>query len=430
MNSFSILERGVRPFVSAVEKTLSKPQCKHLEEYLLGLMLPTDRRRKSIAAINGMVGRTDQSSLNRFINSPVGEQIANSWTKDLVNRIGKRRVILVIDDTLNKHPWAKKMEGVSSFFDHCEGKYVDAHQFVTSVLIIEKTQEEIPFLCRPYKKIDDFLNGCTCKLCLRLPNRMEQLGFVKCRCKNCNASEFKTKNQLAAEIIELARKNFNVVSVTFDSWYLCPTTLDCLKGIPVVSELKSNRWIHPYGSASPPEFPLVHSGTRYKKRMRLCGWEKLDGYAEKTLTGGKFTLRHSKCLKKFKLEYHCKLWISKEQCISILILYDPDKHEFKYLMCTDVNISKKRMLFLWRMRWKIEEVHRESKGLGLGEYQLRKLCSVLIHGQLTFIAYFLLKRLMAKGKEFFGETVNTIGECSRMIKRTLFRPKEKISWGC
>ena len=73
-----------------------------------------------------------------------------------------------------------------------------------------------------------------------------------------------------------------------------------------------------------------------------------------------------------------------------------------------------------RIRWRIEEFHKDVKDLGLGEYQLRELRAVLIHGHIALVAYSLLKALLEDSVRLFGMALSTIGECSRAVKEMLF----------
>ena len=331
-----------------------------------------------------------------------------------------------------EHPDAECIEGVASFsitvLEICFGSSI-CH-FYTSILVTADTHEIIPFLCCPYQKIEEFLNGCKCKRCREIPHRMGQLGIKPCKCKKCMVTEFKTKNQLANQIIEKGLQNFNILAVSFDSWYLCEPTHEQLKNTLFVSEFKSNRWIHP-GNIR-PDFSKFHGGNRHKKRLKKCGWNKLDIYAEKMLKEGLFQFREMKeeknSLERFTLQYLTTLWISSEHRVSVLILFDPEEKEFKYLMSNNLDATADKIIQLWRIRWMIEEFHKDAKDLGLRGYQLRKLCSVLIHGQLTFVAYSLLKRFVGSSEKIFGFGLHTIGECSRSLKQLLFYVIPKMRW--
>lgn len=60
--------KNIKKILGPIERALSKPQRTHYETYVLGMMLPNDKRRKSVNAIIELVGIKNQSSLNRFLN--------------------------------------------------------------------------------------------------------------------------------------------------------------------------------------------------------------------------------------------------------------------------------------------------------------------------------------------------------------------------
>ena len=154
--------------------------------------------------------------------------------------------------------------------------------------------------------------------------------------------------------------------------------------------------------------------------MKALGWAKLDQYAAQKLTAGEFTKRKStKTLKKFDLYLLTKMWLNPTQEVSVLLLYSSKSRKFKYLVSANKDRALGEFLSLWRDRWRIEEFHKDAKSLGLGEYQLRRLCSVLIHGQLTFIACSLLKQILACAEGILNGAPKTVGECSLALKRLL-----------
>lgn len=408
---------------------LSKPQRKHLTEYVMGLMLPPETRRKSVNSINELIGGGNQSSLNRFLNRLDPVALRDAWISYLKKVIGNREVYLITDDTLLDHEDSTKMEGVASFFDHANGRYVNAHQFVTSVLVIAETGEIVPFVLTPYRKVEEFLGGCECKNCMQIPHRFSQLGAKKCRCGGCHVEDFKTKNVIAREIQETAYRDFNVVGRTFDSWYLSDeTTIDRRL---YVSELKSNRWINPSHAAV--KFSDLHSGKYRRSAIRKAGWRKIEDYAKELLKMGSFADRTDSTgvLNRFGQYCQARVCLHSGDRISLLILYDRSEEKFKYLVSNILNITPEKMLYVWGIRWSIEEFHKDAKDLGLGEYQLRKLHTVLIHGQITYMAYSLLKSLAASGTSIFGRCLKTIGECSRKLKALLFFvPRLRLKWTC
>ena len=129
-------------------------------------------------------------------------------------------------------------------------------------------------------------------------------------------------------------------------------------------------------------------------------------------------------------EAHNHLWVGgchlhDGEHVALFILHDPISDEYKYLVTNNLCATIEEVIRLWRIRWFIEEFHKDAKDLGLGEYQLRKLKAVLIHGRLLQMAYSLLKSLASRGEQIFGQRIATIGECSRKLKELLFYTTRK-----
>ena len=436
MSRVDKLMKLFKKLLKPIEKDLSKPQRTHYETYVMGMMLPNDKRRKSINAINELVGIKDQSSLNRFLNGSKGEVAKGNWNNELSNRLKNRKVALVLDDTILEHPYSEKMEGVGSFYDHSKKQSIDGHQVVTATLVDIETKEMHPLDITPYLKVENFLNGCNCKRCRQVQHRVSQLGVKPCRCKKCKIMDFQTKIQIAQRIILAAKTKFDVVFVLMDSWYASDDMLDTIGNITYVSELKNNRWVYKLehsasGIRDVPEFPRIHTGSRYQKMARKLGWAKIKEIAEEALNDGRFidrTDNHTEnMLVNFTKEYPLNLAFTNGRILNIRMFYNPKDKEFKFLCSNKLDLASEDFITLWRMRWQIEEFHKDVKDLGLGEYQLRKLKTVLIHGHIAIVAYCLLKEFLANSVEFFGQVLHTIGECSRKIKELLFYRHTRIN---
>ena len=423
MGSISMVRDTIAKFVEKIANRLglNVPQKKHMAEYILGLMLPSDNKRKSVNAINDLVGRKDQSSLNRFLNNMSPEEINEQWMLHLKEEIEGGEVYLIIDDTLLEHEDAEKMGGVGAFFDHTREINVFAHQFVTSVLVTVDTNEIVPFTIIPYLKIGEFLGECKCKQCKQIPHRFTQLGVNDCSCKGCNVGNFKTKTQIAKEICEVAYKNFNVKARVFDSWYLSKETTEG-EGM-YLSEMKSTRWVNP--NEVPVKFADLHSGRHRTNVVYKAGWRKVDEYAKRRQLALLDRTDNQRILCRFTKYYQSLVYLHSGERVALFALFDPVKKEFKYLVTNKLDATIEDVLCLWRIRWFIEEFHKDAKDLGLGEYQLRKLTAALIHARLLQMAYSLLKRLASMGTLIFAKSIDTIGECSRELKGLLFYKSRK-----
>ena len=100
----------------------------------------------------------------------------------------------------------------------------------------------------------------------------------------------------------------------------------------------------------------------------------------------------------------CILWDSKE-----------DSESYKFLATNDLSADGIKQVELRRLRWKIEEFHRDAKqNLGMTDCMLRKYDGVVIHLLLVLQAYSVLKRLLASA---LNTVVTTVGEACRYLKR-------------
>ena len=89
--------------------------------------------KRSVAHLNSLIpNHTNQSSMNRFLQSGMGTENIFRTTIGLINSIEKGG-ILAIDDTILEKT-GKHIEGTSWIFDHTTGKNVFGMQLATSVL--------------------------------------------------------------------------------------------------------------------------------------------------------------------------------------------------------------------------------------------------------------------------------------------------------
>lgn len=187
---------------------------RRLAEYTLGLIVKDGK--KSISAINGLYMNTcDQSNLNRALNSSL-------WNPNILNlrrisRYTKNKAggIVIIDDTLQKK-WGKKIEGIGSFYDTSEKRYIKGHNFVTSLYV--NNEEEIPLFAQPYLKEDDV--------------------------PSLNAT-FHSKIEIACWFIEWTCIVLKPSFLAIDSWYFADVIVKKAEsyGIIWVADAKGNRVI-------------------------------------------------------------------------------------------------------------------------------------------------------------------------------------------
>ena len=365
------IAKTIRDFSDEMTDGMKKNVRKHFREYLLGIMIPPEVRRKSISNISELVSEYDQSTINRSVHAIELDLLEKNYIHYLKSAMGHHRVQFIGDDTFLEHPGSKKMENVDWFFNHASGKNVKAHQSVTTMLHDLENDTFYPFLVRMYVK------------------------------KETAGDSFRTKLQIMQSLLETAESEFNIVGKTFDSWYSASNMMDD----NFVTELKSNRKVS-----------LEYMGKMVSRNRDL--FLTLDEVLETTFM---MFERDSDILKDFPLYCNIRAWLSNGMPVNMTILYNPETGMKKFL-ASDYAYGED-LIKEWNDRWPIETFHKVAKNLGLGEYQVRDCEGSLIHASITVTAYTLLSMMLKDSKRLFGKILKTIGECSRAIKEILFLKK-------
>lgn len=303
-------------FIAFMKKSVRK----HFREYLLGIMIPPEIRRKSISSVSSLVSSYDQSTINRAFHGVDSNLLERNYIRFLKSVIGSNRVQFIGDDTLLEHPGSKVMENVGWFFDHASGNNVLAHQPVTSGLYDLDAKEFYPFLTRMYRK------------------RNKDGGV-----------DFRTKLEIMEDIFHTATDNFNVIGKVVDSWY---SSFEFL-GRNFVTELKGNR------KAS------------FQRLGKMTNRNRDLFYSMDEIIDSAFLLfgRHSDILKEFPLYRSFKVCLSNGDPVSLVVLYNPKNGRKKFLVSDYLDGDE--LIEAWNIRWCIETFHNDAKDLGLGEYQIR-----------------------------------------------------------
>lgn len=368
--SVAELTKSIGEFSDMMTAGMKRSVRKHFKEYMLGIIIPPENRRKSISNISSLVSEYDQSIINRALHGVDSSLLEQNYIKFLKTAIGNHKIMFIGDDRLLEHPGSKIMENVGWFFDHASGNNVLAHQPVTSGLYDLEKNIFYPFLTRFYIK--------------KKPGK-----------------EFKTKLEIMEDIFNIADDNFNVTGKVVDSWYSSIKFL----GNNYVTELKANR------KAS---FDNLGKMTVKNRDM----FYTMDEILESTFL---MYNRHSDTLKEFPIQREFKVYLSNGNPVNLIILYNPDNKRKKFIISD--YLSGEDMINAWSIRWSIENFHKDAKALGLGEYQVRDSEGSLIHARITIAAYTLLSIMTRTSNKLFGKILKTIGECSRAIKEILILKK-------
>lgn len=368
----SPLLRGLRQVRSS--------QIKHFQRYMTGLIQPCEKNKKSVTALSEeALNPCCQSSLNRFLNSNriLVQRINNSRIEKL--GLSKNSRFLAIDDTILEHPYGPKIQGTGKYWDASKKRWIHGHNIVTSMAV--STTEAEPIDIHVYIKEED---------------------------AERNNTVFRTKIEIACEIIRWRAEILNVIGVLFDSWYCCEDVLKICDELELHwhSELRANRLVFLPGISDKfhvSELARALPLDEFKKVDLPDSWQKYKFMAERNVI-----IRGKK---------------TKARTIKLVILWDgkDNLESYKFLATNNLSATGVEVLEIHRLRWKIEEFHRDAKqNLGMADCMLRKYDGVVIHLLLVLLAYSALKRLLASTLKGI---VNTIGDCGRYLKRQILEKR-------
>ena len=350
----------------------SKPQWNHFKTYMFGLLLG-EKGEKNIMDIadNTLDGR-HQSSLNRFLTRhkwDVRRLNAIRLKDNLSNRKGG---VLIVDDTLIEKT-GKHMDGVGYLFDHCKGKSILCHDIVSTYY--HNGEQQIPLYFIPYVKEE-------------IAGQYDLW--------------FKTKIQIALDLLRVSLMQVHPEVVVFDAWYMSKELVDFLnsRDLTWVSQAKSNR--------------LIQINDK---------WISLTSYV-KDLQKQAFThINKQVGEQRFKWIFETTVMMKHVGLVKLVILRErKNSKTCTFLVSNDVNSDEMQIFKYYKNRWNIEVFHRDCKQhLGMGEYQVRKLDAVVIHLHLVFLTYTLLKN--AINNPFLSSIlkgIKAIGSSCKKIKRWVF----------
>ena len=363
----------VKSYVDNFCDLFSQPQLSHFAEYVTGLIVCERPNIKQIN--NSFVAHRQYSNKDRFMTEV-------SWPeekvdlrrleliKNYIGALNPAKGILAIDDTILEKT-GKHIDEVGKLYDHATQSYVLGHNLVTS-------QYVTPRGCFP-------------------------IGFRLYLKRDKNDSAFKTKIQLAQELVEQAASlDLRFSTVVFDAWFLAKDFVKFIesKNLNWVGAAKSNRIILCRGKQiNIEEFHNTLNQTDYKT-MEIDG----ETYWYFTKAVG----------------------MSKLGKVRLLILHQ--KHDLsdtpKYLATNQLGWEARRILRVYKSRWSIETFYRDSKqNLGFEAYEMRNLGGIKRHWYLVFLSYTLLtlSSLDRSLRRWVNANVRTIGEKCRWAATDIIR---------
>ena len=334
------IPRRLKHLFSKFKPIFSKPQFENFCRTEMGLIVASKGEHDIKSTNELFIDKKDQSTLNRFVTDPKWniQTIINKAKTLLLSEanIDKSVEHKIIDDTVCRK-YSPLTEMVCYNHSSTMGTVL-SHDYVTSL----------------------YVNNS-----VAVPDDLKLYGNQK-KCQE-KIIEFKTRLQLACDIIDehtpLAKKTIWL----WDSWFTCQEMASKCRsyGYSWVGEIKCNRIV-------------FYAGKRYRvdelfDKIRLEG-----GFFDVVVKGEVYSA--------FKAD----VFIPKMGYLSIVMNVKACTKDVHFL-CTDlVGCSVEEILGHALQRHRIEGFYKEAKALGFGEYRFRTSEAALIHAHLVALACILL----------------------------------------
>jgi hypothetical protein len=349
-------------------------------------MIVTGKKEHDVKSINELfIDRKDQSSLNRFFTESrwSAEDVVREANELLISeeeqeeddepgRSNTNVEYKILDDTVCRK-YSPRTEMVCYNHSSTMGTIL-SHDYVTSLYV------------------DNNNNGVSIQDGLKL------YGSEK-KCKEKRVG-FKTKVQLACELIDEHEQRAERTIFLWDSWY---TMYDIVArcqahGYNWIGEMKVNRIVF-YRSKKYHVHELIEklrSGRRFRD----------------VVIGG-------------ELYQACKLdvFLPRIGNASIVVNVNAQTKDV-HILCTDLMGCSARQIVRHALkRGKVDQFYKEAKFLGLGEYRFRESEAALIHAHLVSLSHTLLdvlrRRLVRYG---IKNRLLTIEGTVEWVRRTAANP--------
>jgi DDE superfamily endonuclease len=306
----------VRHLLSGFKRYFTRPQYENFCRIVLGLIVAGEKEH-DVKSINELfVDRKDQSSVNRFFTRPKWnvEQVVSEGKALLLseNETSRLREYKIIDDTVCRK-YGPGAEMVCYNHSSTMGTVL-SHDYVTSL----------------------YVNGG-----VSVPDGLKLYGNKK----NCKEKEieFKTKVQLACEVIDEHTPSAKRTIWLWDSWY---TVYDVVArcrahGYDWIGEIKSNR-------------VAFFDGKKYHLNELLDRLRSEGKFFDVFIDG--------------EIYQACKVDVFTKKLgkVSIVVDVKADTDDV-HILCTDMKSTTEKIVEHALERHHIEDFHKGAKFLGLGE---------------------------------------------------------------
>jgi len=380
MFSFRQIPTYFNRFFNFFEPCFTKPRLQNFKKLVSGLIISD---KKNIQEINAIYEDRNQSSLNRFVTE-------SEWDLKEVNRIrlkvaksklyDKREEGMIIIDDEVLHKTGRHMEKANY---HRSGKTKRnewGHCVVDALYVGANTH--FPIDMQSY---------------LRKPNTDRE-------------HPFKTKREIALDIIDLTLENGIKGMVCNDAWYY---------GEEYVKELRSRSLKYLLGVRT-----TLKISVNRQKRLSISDYMDTltdEDYSYYKLKNGTYCL-HVK-----------EVSIRGDGKEVLLISYkEDDKKNVKCYVTNQFRWTHLKYITTLLKRWNIECLHRDTKQhLGLEDYQVRKYRGMQVVALAVLVAYTLLILNAAPSLLKKFRPLKTIGEMCRFAKlsaqKSIYWMKKKFN---
>jgi hypothetical protein len=355
-------------------------QVKHFCEYVTGLIAGD---KATITAINALFfNKNDQSALNKFLTQAIWDEreLNRRRIRLELGRLHRRPVSskagrLIIDDTLAHHTKCS-MEGLAYLKDHALGRYVWAHNVVTSYYINRADQFPVDFrLYLQFRKKQErvTLREAAATLATSPTLKGYRQYLVDLLSFYLRQQTFRTKTQLAADLVrEAVRWGLPFDVVLFDSWF-------CRKPLIAVIEEEGKDWV----GGCPKDRNVLFQNRWMQLQEYICTIP-VEAYRPYKI-GEHVYWAFTKVLPMKNLDRRrVRIAASYRDTLDLSKLPN-------FYVTNRKNWECKRILTTYCDRWPTDTFNEDVKGnLGFEEYQLRRLRGIRRHWYLSFVAYSLL----------------------------------------
>ena len=337
------IPRRIKHLLAKFKSFFTKPQYKNFCRTEFGLMVAQEGEHDVKSTNKLFIDRKDQSALNRFFTDPKWD--TNSIVKEgkaLLQNEEKLDTSLeyeIFDDTVCRK-YSQSTEMVCYNHSSTMGTVL-SHDYVTSLCVNND---------------------------LAVPDELRLYGSKK-KCQE-KSVEFKTKVQLACDIIEEHVSRAKQTICLWDSWFTCQEMAKrCKKrGFNWIGEIKSNRIVYCEGEK-------LHLNELVDV---LCS---RGAFVDVVVDGEVY------------LAAKANVYLPNVGSVAIVVNVKADTRDM-HILCSDLcEFSLYEIVFHALQRCKIETFHKEVEALGFGEYRFQASEAALIHAHLVVLAYALLDTL-------------------------------------